>query len=544
MLVKRIPPVNFISVMLVLVAWFTLVLNLPVLIHFWHILQAIGQYKIGFLLSIPVVLFSALTFVFMPLSFRVVLKPVFCSLLLVTAVTSYAQYKYQVIFDRSMIENILETNTAEANSYSNLSVALWIIIGGALPAILLAFTPISYGKSWSIGLIARFGFMLGALAIIILIACFYYKDYASVGRNNRSLNHEIQPTNYIFSSVKYISKRYFSKPLPYRTVAADAHLAAQAPGAKPTLIFMVVGETARAENMSWQGYNRDTNPYTRSESDAVYYRNVSSCGTATAISVPCMFSNLTRKHYDGNVARSSDNLIDVVRRAGIETWWSDNDEGCKGACDGTPNQIISDAATNPLCDGSTCYDGALLQSADDKITADGKSKLMIFHLIGSHGPTYYRRYPTEFAKFLPDCRRSDIENCTQQQLINTYDNTLLYTDYVVGQFIEKLKKYQQDYNVALYYISDHGESLGEKGLYLHGTPYNFAPSQQTHVPMLLWMPDNYLKADNLDVQCVRKAADQQDFSHDNVFHTVLAMLKVETKDYNPGLDALAGCRHA
>lgn len=541
MLFKRPAPVSFMTIMLVLIAWFTLVLNLPVLIHFWKILNHLEHFRWGFALSIPLVLFAALTFLFMPLSFRLLLKPVFVVLLLITALASYAQYKYQVIFDRSMIENIFETQSAEASSYLNLTVVLWIVAGGMVPALLLAWLPIRYSGSWIKRLLMRLAAMIVSLGFIALVASVYYQDYASVGRNNRTLNEEFQPTSYLYNTVKYISKRYFSKPMPFRQVGLDATQVTQ-PGEKPTLVFMVLGETARAQNQSWGGYDRPTNAYTQKEDSVYYYRNVTSCGTATAISVPCMFSNLTRAHYKGNVARNSDSVVDVIHRAGVTTWWSDNDEGCKGACDRTPNQIIPVDASNPLCDGSTCYDGALLQGVDQKIPADGKSKLLVFHLIGSHGPTYYRRYPPEFRKFMPDCERSDIENCSHDQLVNTYDNTLLYTDYVVSQFIDKLKTYQKDYNVALYYVSDHGESLGEKGLYLHGTPYDFAPAEQTHVPMLLWLPDAYRQAQHLDAECIARSAQTGQFSHDNLFHTLLAMLNVRTQDYQPQLDVLASCR--
>lgn len=542
MLAKRFPSVSFLTVIMALVVWFTLVLNLPILLHFWRILHHLNEYKMGFALSIPLVLFAALTFVFIPFSFRILLKPLFCILLIITAMASYAQYKYQVIFDRSMIENIFETNSAEAGSYLNISVVLWFISGGVVPAVTLAVLPIRYSGSWLKRLALRVGVMAGSLAFIGLVANFYYQDYASVGRNNRSLNEEIQPASYLYNTIKYVTKRYFSTPMPFRTVGADARLTVT-PGGKPTLVFIILGETARAQNQSWQGYSKATNVFTQKQPDAFYYRNVSSCGTATAVSVPCMFSNLTRKRYNGNIARNSDSVVDVVHRAGVTTWWSDNDEGCKGACDRTPNQIIPVAATNPLCDGTTCYDEVLLQGVDEKIPADGKSKLLVFHLIGSHGPTYYRRYPAKFRQLMPDCERSDIENCTREQLVNTYDNTLRYTDYVVDQFIEKLKSYQKDYNVALYYVSDHGESLGEKGLYLHGTPYNFAPDEQTHVPMLLWLPEAWRQANGVDANCLRESAARNNYSHDNLFHTVLGMMNVTTKDYNPQLDALAACRH-
>ncbi|GAJ66498.1 hypothetical protein MA13_contig00002-0206 [Edwardsiella piscicida] len=533
---------SFLTVILLLAGYFTLILNIPILLHFYRILHALGEYRLGFALSIPVVLFAALTCVFMPFSFRPILKPFFILLLVITALASYAQYKYQVIFDRSMIENIFETNSAEAGSYLNIYVIAWVLLAGVLPALLLLRTRIIYGHNVLLRLGIRLLAMLISLLIIALVACLYYQDYASVGRNNRSLNLETQPASYLYSTGQYINRRYLTTPMPFRKVGEDAKLVEPA-GEKPTLVFVILGETARAQNQSLGGYPRETNPYSAKQPGLIYFRNVTSCGTATAISVPCMFSNLTREHYDGNIARNSDSVIDVLHRAGVTTFWRDNDEGCKGACDRTPNELVSTKADNPLCNGKTCYDEVMLNNLQQKIPDDGKSKLLVFHLIGSHGPTYYLRYPARFRVFMSDCERSDIENCTQQQLVNTYDNTLVYTDYVVNQFIERLKTYEKQYNVALYYVSDHGESLGEKGLYLHGTPYQFAPAEQTHVPMSLWLSDGYAKANRINLQCLQEAARDGSFSHDNLFPTLLSMMHVTTSAANPQLDILQRCRN-
>jgi lipid A ethanolaminephosphotransferase len=362
-----------------------------------------------------------------------------------------------------------------------------------------------------------------------------------VGRNNRTLNLEILPTNYLYSASQYINRRYLTKPIPFRKIGDDAKLVQKA-GSKPTLVFLIVGETARNQNQQLQGYPRPTNPYTSQEPDLIYFSKVSSCGTATAVSVPCMFSNMPRTHFDNNIARNSEGLMDILQKAGVSTYWKDNDEGCKGACDRIPTQIVPTNSDKNLCDGDTCYDAVLLNDLDKLIPNDGKNKTLAFHLIGSHGPTYYKRYPKEFRFFMPDCQRSDIENCTQQQLVNTYDNTIRYTDYVVSQFIQRLKGYEKDYNVALYYVSDHGESLGEDGLYLHGTPYKFAPEEQTRVPMEMWLSDSYVKAQGIDRACVASLAKNSEFSHDNLFHTMLSMMNVQTKEYDPNLDILKTCR--
>ncbi len=536
-----LPKISYFKLTLLLTLYFTFVVNLPILLHFYRILHALPAYNLAFALSIPVALFAALNFVFTPFSFRPLLKPFFIIVLPVSALASFAMMTFQVVFDRSMIENIIETQSSEATSYLNLKVVLWFVFTGILPAVLLFVTPVSYEKTRLRRLGVRLLSMVISLLVVASIAGVFYKDYASVGRNNRTLNLEIVPTNYLYSAFQYMNHRYFTPKIPFQTIGNDAKLVQQ-PGQKPNLVFLVVGETARAQNQSWNGYGKPTNQYTQAIADVVNFSKMTSCGTATAISVPCMFSNMKRTSYDANRARNSEGLLDILHKAGVSVFWKDNDEGCKGVCDRVPNVIIPTKNDGKYCDGDTCYDMALMQNIDEDIKNDGKNTLIALHLIGSHGPTYSRRYPPEFRKFTPDCPRSDIENCTQEQLVNTYDNTLLYTDYLVSQVIEKAKQYQDKYNVAVIYLSDHGESLGENGLYLHGTPYSVAPVQQTHVPMLFWLSDNYAKAQGIDMQCLKDNAADKDVSQDNLFHTVLSAMNVQTSERDPQLDILAACK--
>lgn len=536
-----LPKISYFKLTLLLTLYFTFVVNLPILLHFYRILHALPAYNLAFALSIPVALFAALNFVFTPFSFRPLLKPFFIIVLPLSALASFAMMTFQVVFDRSMIENIIETQSAEATSYLNLKVVLWFVFTGILPAVLLFVTPVSYEKTRLRRLGVRLMSMVISLLVVASIAGVFYKDYASVGRNNRTLNLEIVPTNYLYSAFQYMNHRYFTPKMPFQTIGNDAKLVQQT-GQKPNLVFLVVGETARAKNQSWNGYGKPTNQYTQAIADVVNFSKMTSCGTATAISVPCMFSNMKRTSYDANRARNSEGLLDILHKAGVSVFWKDNDEGCKGVCDRVPNVIIPTKNDGKYCDGDTCYDMALMQNIDEDIKNDGKNTLIALHLIGSHGPTYSRRYPPEFRKFTPDCPRSDIENCTQEQLVNTYDNTLLYTDYLVSQVIEKAKQYQDKYNVAVIYLSDHGESLGENGLYLHGTPYSVAPVQQTHVPMLFWLSDNYAKAQGIDMQCLKDNAADKDVSQDNLFHTVLSAMNVQTSERDSQLDILAACK--
>ena len=525
---------------LLLVLFFALVLNWPIFLHFYTVLSALTHVKAGFAISIPLVLIAALNAVFIPFTFRFVLKPFFTVLILTGSIVSYAMLKYGVIFDAGMIQNIVETNSGEAGAYLNGSVALWFLLTGLLPVLVLWSLRIRYPARWYQGLALRAGALAISLLFIGGVASLYYQDYASVGRNNKSLAKEIVPANYVHGLYKYGRDVLFATPIPYQQLGTDARVVAR--GSKPTLMFLVVGETARSQNYSLNGYGKATNSFTAKEQGVVSFRDVRSCGTATAVSVPCMFSNLTRRGYDDQLASSRDGLLDVLQHAGVSVLWKENDGGCKGVCRNVPTIEILPKSYPALCQGESCYDEVLLEWLDQQIAGMKGNKLVAFHLMGSHGPTYFRRYPASERVFMPDCPRSDIENCSNEELVNTYDNTIRYTDKVVGLLIDKLKSLESQYDVGLVYLSDHGESLGAMGLYLHGTPYKFAPDDQTRVPLLTWFSPQLQADRQLDMGCLAAEASSQRFSHDNLFHSMLGIMDVQTRVYDNKLDLFKPCR--
>ncbi|MFQ2907009.1 phosphoethanolamine transferase [Aeromonas allosaccharophila] len=528
---------------LLLVLFFALVLNWPIFLHFYTALSGLSHVKVGFAISIPLVLIAALNAVFIPFTFRFLLKPFFTLLLLSGSIVSYAMLKYGVIFDAGMMQNIIETNRGEAGAYLNGSVALWFLLTGLLPVLVLWSLRIRYPARWYQGLALRVGALAFSLLFIGGVAALYYQDYASVGRNNKSLAKEIVPANYVHGLYKYGRDVLFATPIPYQHLGTDARVVAR--GKKPTLMFLVVGETARSQNYSLNGYGKATNSFTAKEQGVVSFRDVRSCGTATAVSVPCMFSNLTRRGYDDQLASSRDGLLDVLQHAGVSVLWKENDGGCKGVCRNVPTIEILPKSYPALCQGESCYDEVLLEGLDQQIagmTGQQGNKLVAFHLMGSHGPTYFRRYPASERAFMPDCPRSDIENCSNEELVNTYDNTIRYTDKVVGRLIDKLKSLESQYDVGLVYLSDHGESLGAMGLYLHGTPYKFAPDDQTRVPLLTWFSPQLQADRQLDMGCLAAEAGSQRFSHDNLFHSMLGIMDVQTRVYDNKLDLFKPCR--
>jgi lipid A ethanolaminephosphotransferase len=309
---------------------------------------------------------------------------------------------------------------------------------------------------------------------------------------------------------------------------------------RPLLVVLVVGETARAANFSLGGYERETNPLLAAQ-PILYFPNVTSCGTNTAVSVPCMFSPFGQKRYSDTKAKSHESLLDVVQRTGVSVLWRDNNSGCKSTCDRVPRHGGNELRREAFCDGDGCFDEVLLEGLPrwiDGLQGDG---LVVLHQQGSHGPAYYKRSPAAFKKFLPECADAAVEACSRQEIVNAYDNTILYTDFVLSRLIGLLEPAAGRFDVAMLYVSDHGESLGEGGLYLHGLPWLFAPSEQTHVPMLVWLSDGFSADRGIDRACLEQRR-HESHSHDDLFHSVLGLFDVATRIYQPELDLFRPCR--
>ncbi len=532
-------PLNSANFIILISLYFGFVLNLPVEQKFIQLAAASGDGVFAYFS--PLLLSAAFAVIFSLFNIPYLRKPFFIFLVVTSAAASYASYNYGVIFDYPMVENIFATNSGEAFSYLNLNVFLYIFFVGIVPAVLIS--RISFKKDYAISIrfMQKMAVVFSALAIIACIYATSYKSYASVGRNNPYLNKMINPAH-IYNTVKYINKTYFSTPLEYKAIGEDARAIAPE-NSKPSLIIFVVGETARSMNIHYNGYARNTNPYTE-DLNIISFKNVSSCGTATAHSLPCMFSNLDRKNYKKERANSQDNALDIIQRAGTAVLWVENDGGDKAVAKHL-NKIEIKAADYPAyCAGGVCSDEVMLQEFDKNVIVDALSnQLFAFHIIGSHGPTYWKRYPQEQELFTPSCNRSDIENCSDQEIINVYDNTLAYTDFVIARLIERLKQYSDQYNVALMYMSDHGESLGENGLYLHGTPYSLAPEEQTKVPWYLWMDSSFADAYHIDRQCLQSKANNDAVSQDNLFHTLIHFAGVKSSAVNSDKSLIAACRY-
>lgn len=510
----------------------TLVFNYPFIAKVYASVLPNTLWEWAFFISVPTLL-TLINMVFVSV-FGAVFFPrlTIAITFIICALLFYAALVYGVIFDSSMLQNVMETNSGEAFSYLNMSFLVFFALLGLMPVFAVLNQEIKGRLSTRIKTLLLVNVL--ALVGIFLIAAFFYKDYAAVGRNNKGLVKQIIPYAFYDAGYKYLRDTYFYPPLPYRIL--DKHpVIKDAQHAQPQTLVVVVGETARADKFGSNGYYRDTTPNLQ-RLNVVSFGNVISCGTATAVSVPCMFSRLTRDKYDPRIASSQDNVLDIIHRAGAAVTWIDNNSSCKGVCSRV-DSIAFDPQRDPtLCDGDFCLDEILVKLLQQNMQQHTENnRVFVLHMIGSHGPTYYRRYPENYARYHPDCPRSDIQNCKEQALINTYDNTILYTDYVLSNVVKLLENIP---NSAMLYISDHGESLGEKGLYLHGFPYKLAPAEQTHIPMVYW--DSKF-SDAEYKSCVTQRASQA-FSQDNLYDTLLGLTHVSSVTYQPKMDILSPCK--
>lgn len=539
----RIGSVSSKRYVLFIALFFTLFHNVIALFDYSKLLVEAEKIDYAVLITLPIVIFALMVLVFNLLVWRYVTKPIIVFLIIFSAIVLFASKEYGIIFDHTMLQNFYETDTSESFTYINFSSVSFVIFAGLLPAILFSKIRVEF-KNVLTEIKEKLIVTLASLAVIAAVIFPFYQNYAAFMRNNENFKRSIIPTYYLSSLVKFVNLEFLATPQPFLVVGADAKQMRPTSLTKQNIVVVVVGETARAMNFAYNGYKRDTNSFTRPFSP-ISFADMSSCATTTAISVPCMFSYLSQQNYDGNRARNADNVLDIIARAGVETRWIDNNSGCKGVCDRIPSTQIPVGKDNALCDGFYCFDAVLLDELEKELNEESeKDKLVVLHMIGSHGPTYYKRYPSEFRAFVPDCQRSDIQNCSREELVNTYDNTIHYSDYILSEAIKLLNTFNGKANVSLLFVSDHGESLGENGVYLHGIPYSFAPKEQTHIPMLFWMSSEFEKYNQIDRTCLQQLAASETLDHDLIFHSLLGLTHVHTDVYDESLDIFAGCRLA
>lgn len=460
-------------------------------------------------------------------------KPILIFILCLSATIAYFTNTYGVIIDRSMILNVANTDKWEVFDLFTFKLFLYLLLMGVLPSVLVGLWPVS-NYPWQVGLTRTSLGIVVAFSILILNLVFNSNFYASFFREHKELRLYINPIQALYSVTTYVAQAGTVKASePLKIIGKDAQVD-KSDKARDLVIF-VLGEAARAQNLSLNGYVRQTNPLLSKE-DVVSLGNMYSCGTSTAVSVPCMFSIFGRDAYSHKKFTNTENLADVLFDTGqIDVLWRDNNSNSKGVATRVNYQDYKTNATNKVCD-EECRDIGMLGGLKEYIESSVKKDIFIvLHQMGNHGPAYYKRYPKDFEKFKPTCQTSELQQCSKEEIVNAYDNAILYTDYFLAQTIALLKTYDHQFETALFYVSDHGESLGENDIYLHGLPYNIAPEEQRKVGAAIWLGKGMrAEIDYADL----KNRSQSVFNHDYIFHTILGLFEVQTPIYQNTLDIL------
>lgn len=471
---------------------------------------------------------------------RRTVRPLLGLVVVVGSLAAYYMDRYAIYLDRAMVRNILATHYGEAVELFSPHMAGHVLAWGALPAAIL-WWPRLKSRSWRQATAARAAWMIAAAVLAVGAILPVFADFASLMRNHKEVRHLVTPGNLVAALAGQAWGHRTGAQVARTVIAPDAALGAGwAQRRRPTLFILVVGETARARNFSLNGYERLTNPELAAR-EVVSFSRVTACGTSTEVSLPCMFSAVGRRDYDEERIRTHESLLHVLARAGFQVQWRDNQSGCKGVCADLPTLQMDKAHVEGLCPEGQCHDEVLLHGLDSVLRDARGNLFVVMHQLGSHGPAYYRRYPATFRRFTPACEKDDLRLCSTQEIRNAYDNTILYTDHMLGRVIDFLRLHQDRYDTAMLYLSDHGESLGEGGLYLHGMPYRLAPDVQREVPMVAWLSPSFRQAFAVDGDCLRQQA-HRPVGHDHLFHSVLGLLDVSTRVYDQTHDVFAPCR--
>lgn len=503
--------------------------------RFWQLtLEAMWHPSVGsvvFLATLFALTLSLQAILLLIWPTRLLMRSAASLLFVIAAFGSYFCSEYGVIMNKEMMRNVIQTDTAEVGALLNPELWLHVALFGLLPAMLVwrVRLPRTPYKSQ---LRQRALAILGALVISVMSVFASSANYATFFREHKPVRFTLSPSAEVVSMAGLFAATEGKSNVPTIDPGGRVERTAAAVR-KPLVLFLVIGETARAANFQLGGYARETNPELSHIAGVTYFKDTTSCGTSTAISVPCLFSHLPRAEFKVDDAGRYTNLLDSLVKAGFDVEWRDNNSGCKGVC--------ARVASIDHCKQSNCFDEVMLADLPARLEKITRDTVIVFHQKGSHGPAYFERYPTEFEKFQPTCRSNQLQHCTAQEITNAYDNTLVYTDHVLARQIAMLQSAEPRLDGLLIYVSDHGESLGENGIYLHGMPYTFAPTLQKQVPMLLWTSESYARRRRLNADCMQKEA-ALPVSHDFFYHTVLGAAEARDQVYDRHLDLISGCR--
>lgn len=449
--------------------------------------------------------------------FSAYLVKLFCvSTTIINAALLFFIHNYGIEIDQVLISNIVNTRYSEASELINLELIVTVTLLGIIPAVMLALVKIKRVK--------RRQTLFGLIKVTALTVPALYLMSGSwlwIDKHASKVGSLLLPWAYIVDFTRYQVSRYQAQQ--EQVLLPKGHFTKQ----NKTLVVLVIGETARKANFGLYGYAKNTTPKLTNES-LLALNNTSSCTTYTTASIKCMLSHQTQEQL---FATEYEYLPSYLKRHDIDVIWHSNNWGEPAIEVNTYNKAET---LRQNCQGTGCdHDEVLLQGLSERIINSKQQRIfVVLHQKGSHGPLYHERHPKAFEQFSPGCHSLNIRDCSYQELVNAYDNTILYTDHFLSRVIATLKQITETPSMMMY-ISDHGESLGEYGLYLHGTPKSVAPAYQFDIPFLIWMTPELKARKAIDFDTFEQ---QSKYGQDHVFHTIMGAFDLISPVYDKSKD--------
>ncbi len=436
---------------------------------------------------------------------RIVGRIVLAILSIINATAVYFILTYSVFIDATTIENVFNTRYSEASGFFSWGLWLFILVFGVLPALFCLFQPVVMGKAKKLGIYCG-----GSLAVTLVIGLLNINQTLFISQHDTELGGLLQPWSYIANTYRIISFRQDEQAEEIKL--PDGKITDE----EKAVVVLVIGESARKANFQLYGYKRDTNPLLSKQKELKVYQ-ANSCATYTTAGSKAILE-----------PKDCDDLYELLPnyafRTGVDVSWRTSNWG-------EPPIHIDEYLTDPqladLYGVSNAYDDILFHGLRERIESSKKNKvLIILHTSTSHGPQYANKYPKEFEVYKPVAMNVEEGEKNVGMLVNAYDNTIRYTDYLLDSLINTLHA-MTDWKSAMIFISDHGESLGENKMFMHGLPMKLAPKEQYEIPFLVWTSENF-RTYKSDLPAV--------LEQHYIFHSVLNLLSIQSPAYNKDLD--------
>jgi lipid A ethanolaminephosphotransferase len=538
------PPRSATTLVILSSLWLAIMGNLALWKTLTELPDLTGSHGIFFGVALALIIAGVTASLLSVVAWRHTLKPVITLFLLLAGFATHYMLAYGIVVDTPMVINVFQTDTREARDQLSWQLAVTVLVLAVLPGIWLWRQPLTSPR-WEQQLWRNGALCLSGVVLSFALLQLVFQDFASLMRNHTQVRYQINPLNSVYALLDMTVIPSGRPSGPIQPLGTDAQIISRLPSApqRPPLLVLVLGETARSQNFSLNGYERPTNPLLARQ-NITSFTQVTACGTSTAESVPCMFSHLGRVAY-AKRDQDFENLLDVLQHAGYAVLWIDNQSGCKDQCDRVAHVNTSNLQVPGYCEAGECRDTVMLTRVDAELAKlpterRARGTVVVMHQMGSHGPAYFKRTPAEFKKFTPECQDTSLSQCDRAQVVNAYDNTILFTDYFLSRVIEWLKTQEKTHTPAMLYVADHGESLGEKNIYLHGLPFAVAPVEQKAVPLITWLSPGFEQLSRVTTRCLQTER-HKPLSHDNLFHSVLGLMAVNTTAYQRERDFFAAC---